>query len=484
MSIMIDAFERRDVATADVAGAYLHAFMKHFISMRFVGWAVDLLCDVNPEYSKFVVYERNQKVLYVRCNKAIYGCVVSGVLWYETFSETLETLGFTVNPYDFCIANATIEGTQCTIAWYVDDTKISHVNPDVVTHIITTLETKFGKMTVTRGHTHTFLGMNITYNPNGTASIHMLSYISEAITQSGLTMSDKPATPCTNSLFYVDPKSPELSVDEAKVFHSVVAKLIYVGTRARTDILLALSFLCSRVSAPTKQDQYKLQRLLSYLNNTIDLQLNLGADSLNQFITWVDASFATHDDMRSHTGGVSSFGTGGFICKSKKQSINTKSSTEAELIGASDYLPNLLYIKLFMEAQGYPIKSAIFKQDNESAIKMETNGKASCSQRSRHLDIRYFFITDHSKRNDITIEHCPTKDMLADFFTKPLQGALFRKFRSVLLGYEHTSTLSTVSPPHHHSEERVESDSAPNERVTNPARADLPIVPVTKNVTS
>jgi hypothetical protein len=164
--------------------------------------------------------------------------------------------------------------------------------------------------------------------------------------------------------------------------------------------------------------------------------------------------------MRSHTGGVISFGRGGLVCKSKKQNINTKSSTEAELIGASDYLPNTLYVKMFMEAQGYPIQTATFHQDNESAIKMEQNGKASCGQRSRHIDIRYFFITDHSKRHNIHITHCRTEDMLADFFTKPLQGSLFRKFRSVLLGETHIDTLSP-SPLPSLNEERVESKKDP-----------------------
>ena len=395
--------------------------------MRFVGWAVDLLCEVNNEYKAYVVYEGKTKVLYTRCNKAIYGCVVSGVLWYELFSNTLEKLGFTTNPYDFCIANATIEGTQCTIGWFVDDTKISHVNPLVVSNIINTLEDKFGKMTVTRGKSHKFLGMHIKYLGDKTATIHMPSYIAEAIADSGLDATRPAPSPCAHSLLVVDPMSPLLTPTRAKTFHSVVAKLIYVGTRARTDILLALSFLCGRVSLPTEQDERKLKRLLCYLNSTIDLPLRIGADSLNQFTTWVDASFAVHSDMRSHTGGVISFGRGGLVCKSKKQNINTKSSTEVELIGASDYLPHTLYVKMFMEAQGYPITRAIFHQDNESAIKMQTNGKASCGQRSRHIDIRYFFITDHSKRNNIDITHCPTEDMLADFFTKPLQGSLFRK---------------------------------------------------------
>jgi hypothetical protein len=175
------------------------------------------------------------------------------------------------------------------------------------------------------------------------------------------------------------------------------------------------------------------------------MHLTLGADSLTSFMTWVDASFAAHSDMRSHTGGVISFGHGGLICKSTKQKINTKSSTEAEVIGASYYIAHTLYVKLFMEAQGYPIEQAVFYQDNESAIKMERNGQASCGQRSRHIDIRYFFITDHSQRQNISITHCPTGEMLADFLTKPLSGTLFRKFLSFLA--TNTSVPSVLLSP-------------------------------------
>jgi hypothetical protein len=101
---------------------------------------------------------------------------------------------------------------------------------------------------------------------------------------------------------------------------------------------------------------------------------------------------------------------------------------------------------MFMAAQGHSTTKATFYQGNESAIKMESNGKASCGQRSRHIDIRYFFITDHVKQQSITIEHCPTGIMLADFFTKPLQGSLFCMYRSVLLGEVLHSALSVTSP--------------------------------------
>ena len=88
---------------------------------------------------------------------------------------------------------------------------------------------------------------------------------------------------------------------------------------------------------------------------------------------WADASYATHDQMRGHTGGVTSFGTGATHHKSGKQKLNAKSSTETEIIGASDYLPWVIWAKRFMKKQGYKIEETIFYQDNELAIKMEKN---------------------------------------------------------------------------------------------------------------
>ena len=77
-----------------------------------------------------------------------------------------------------------------------------------------------------------------------------------------------------------------------------------------------------------------------------------GADNLTMMKTWVDAAYAVHHDMKSHTGGVMSFGTGVLNGKSAKQKLNTKSSTEAELVGASDYMPWTIWTKRFMRYQG------------------------------------------------------------------------------------------------------------------------------------
>jgi Reverse transcriptase (RNA-dependent DNA polymerase) len=467
VSIIIDAFEKRDVATADIAGAYLKAYMKDFTIMKFTGPSVDILCGMKPEYKAFVTVENGARVLYVKLLKALYGCVQSALLWYQMFYTYLKNLGFELNPYDPCVANKMIDGKQCTIAWYVDDTKISHADPAVVSQIIDQLEERFGKMTVTRGKKHVFLGMNVTYTPHGTAEIIMRDYLEEAIAESKLDVRRTASSPARRDLFEIDEASPPLEADDAEVFHSVVAKLLYVSLRARGDILLAISFLCTRVSKCTKQDQAKLKRVLEYLNGTLHYKYILGADDLKKLRTWVDASYAVHPDMKSHTGGVMSFGLGGFVCKSSKQKLNTKSSTEAEVVGASDYLPNTLWIQMFLADQGYVLDSNILEQDNESAMRLEKNGRMSAGQKSRHINIRYFWIKDRTEQNNIEIRHCPTLEMLADFFTKPLQGHLFRRFRDVVLGHCHVNTLRRDFPAS--SEERVEEGRAETDETTVPS---------------
>ena len=101
------------------------------------------------------------------------------------------------------------------------------------------------------------------------------------------------------------------------------------------------------------------------------------------------------------------------------------------------------------------MKQNVILQDNQSAMLMENNGRASCGKRSRHLNIRYFYVTDAVKRKEVEIAYCPTEVMLADFFTKPLQGSLFRKFRAVILGHVPVSRIYHIED--NDPKERVEA---------------------------
>ena len=96
-------------------------------------------------------------------------------------------------------------------------------------------------------------------------------------------------------------------------------------------------------------------------------------------------------------------------------------------------MSSVLWTLRFLDAQGYEIEENVVYQDNQSAILLEKNGKFSSSKRTKHIDMRYFFITDRIEKKEVSVEYCPTEEMIGDFFTKPLQGSLFRKFRALIL---------------------------------------------------
>jgi hypothetical protein len=114
--------------------------------------------------------------------------------------------------------------------------------------------------------------------------------------------------------------------------------------------------------------------------------------------------------------------------------LNTKSSTESELVGVDDMMPIMLWTCYFLLSQGYGTVENLLLQDNKSSILLEKNGKASSGKRTRHINIQYFFITDQVNMKEISIGWCPTKKMVADFMTKPLQGSHFRNLRDYIMG--------------------------------------------------
>ena len=109
-------------------------------------------------------------------------------------------MGFTLNPYDACVANKVMDGKQCTIVWHGDDTKILHEDDKVVSQVIQKIEARFGEMTIAGGTEHVFLGMNISFHQDGTASIKMKEYIKEAIANFGDNITRSATTPAKRNL--------------------------------------------------------------------------------------------------------------------------------------------------------------------------------------------------------------------------------------------------------------------------------------------
>ena len=114
---------------------------------------------------------------------------------------------------------------------------------------------------------------------------------------------------------------------------------------------------------------------------------------------------------------------------SRKQKLNTRSSTEAELVAVDDMASQVMWTNYFLQKQGYFSNGCIVCQDNKSALLLESNGHFSRGKRSKHISVRYFFIKDRVDAGEVELQWCYATEMIGDFLRNP-----FRVFSSYSFG--------------------------------------------------
>ena len=178
-----------------------------------------------------------------------------------------------------------VNGKQLTVTWHVDDLKASHADDKVLEEFIQWVrdmyeDPEIGKVKGGISKHHDYLAMNLDYSTPGVVKIRMTDYVEKML--SGFEYQDEikgtAATPAAEHLFDISDDEPLLEQAKAEVFHTYVAKALFLCKRARPDIQLAVAFLCTQVQAPTDHDWKKLLRLMKYLRKTKDLYLTLSAD--------------------------------------------------------------------------------------------------------------------------------------------------------------------------------------------------------------
>ena len=158
---------------------------------------------------------------------------------------------------------------------------------------------------------------------------------------------------------------------------------------------------------PDTDDYKKLARVTNYTQGTIGLPLIFSINKSGNINWYVDASFTVHKDMRSHNCVFMTMVTGGSYMHSSKQKLNTKSSNEADIVRVDDVLTQVMWTRYFLKEQGYMTNDNVIYQDNQSVIKLEKNGGQSSSKRTRHRNIRYYFITDRIVKQEASVEFSP-----------------------------------------------------------------------------
>ena len=339
-------------------------------------------------------------------------------MWYLTIKAVLLKAGFEE------IESCFFKRGEVLIVLYVDDLLV--FGKDGFSEIKKLLIDEFQEITVEETDVLNYLGMNVHFKKEKIV-LSMSGYIKALLKDRKVETSTVPAG---ENIFSID--SGGKLIENKEGFHTVMAKLLYLSKRVRPDILLAVSFLCTRVNAPNEEDFRKLEKVLGYLSLTKDKALVISGDidPSPKVEVFVDASFSTHDDGKGHTGCVIMLNGSMVYSQSRKQKICTKDSTEAEIVALSDSLVVIesmskMIEKLFGVDKIIP---TVF-QDNQSAIKLV--GESIGKPRTKHLTARLACVKEAAKEWKILF--IKTIDMIADVLTKAKRRNEFHKMIAAIM---------------------------------------------------
>ena len=427
--LAIAAVESHDIATVDVSGAYLECSLDkrdevYMIIPKEVAYP---LCDIRPEYRPFIEKEQ----LLVKLVKALYGTKQASKLWYDKLRGVLKELNLTEHPYDPCLYTGEIRGAKTYVLFHVDDLMITSKSTQSVDHVVNHLEAKFKAVTKNRGSKHSYLSMNISSEDDG-IYLDMTGYIARTV--EGFSPKRRVDYPANDDLFKIDDHSPKLDKEKKGQFHSHTARLLFLSKRTRMDIQTVVSHLTTRVQCPNTDEWSKLERVMHYLACTPGKRIKLSKGGKVKMSAFVDASYGTHHDGTSRTG-IFIFMAGACICGwTHRQKLIVISSTEAEIVAFSEGNRHIIWVRRWLRACGFDTTDAtVVHQDNQACITL-MNGEGSPKNRTKHMDIRYFFVREHIKSGDIRLVYTPTKEMIADLLTKPVTGSLFAYLTALMFG--------------------------------------------------
>ena len=186
LTCLVDTMEGHCIMTTHIPGAFMQADIDEQLFIKLEGDSALLLIRKDPRYRKYMMYEKKKSVIYAKLSKAVYGTLQATLLFWRELSQFLKDHGFTANPYDPCVVNKIINGKQCTVAWHVDDLKMSHVEQQVLEELLNALNAKFGKekpLAITCGKTHEYLGMTIDYSSYGKVKFIMTDFVDGIISE-------------------------------------------------------------------------------------------------------------------------------------------------------------------------------------------------------------------------------------------------------------------------------------------------------------
>jgi len=413
----IAAQENMHLASIDIKTAFLYSPMQEEVYIRRPKGVTD---DLMPEY--------------VKLNKCLYGLKQAAHEWKSHLHNSLLDLGFTQCPSDHCVYIKKDKHDSIIIGTHVDDGLIAATKDTMITDFLTQINEKY-EITINNPLTH-YLNRVITQDKaNKTITISQPGYIDKLKAAFPPQSTNLPTTPMLPHRDNID-KSPILLLPSFRnIYMQKVGSLNYLAVNTRPDIAFAVGWVARKMQQPTEFDMAQVDRIINYVINTKDYGLTFRGKGGVVLSVYVDASYAIHDDRKSHFGTCMFIGdfSASVATKSRKAKCMAISSTEAEYLALCEGAKLVAWARQLLSELGYPQPGpTVVYEDNQATIKMVNNGNDK--GRTKHIDVRFHYIREMIEQGQIKMEYKRTEDMIADILTKASEKSVFDKLRPALLG--------------------------------------------------
>lgn len=362
-----------------------------------------------------------------KLKRSIYGLKQAGRTWNITFDKKLGELGFARLDSETCLYVFRDSGTSeyCYLVVYVDDLLLAATSRKFMNKVKRMLGSAYKMRDL--GEASYILGIKISRNRNsGTIELSQTQYIDEVLRRCGMADCKPARTPMSHSAKISKGDSEILHQQEINgvmvSYKSVVGSLMYAQQGTRADLSYIVGIL-GRYSAEPRECHWLLaKRTLRYLKYTRTLVLRYRKSSKNQSLSaYSDSDWSGDSDTsRSTSGYVFLMGKSAISWSSRRQKLVALSTTEAEYIALSNLGQELSWLRRFYAELGRKMRSptTVFS-DNAGAITLSREPQFRA--RTKHIQRKYHhFRDDLVRRKRARVEFCPTDDMVADIFTKPL----------------------------------------------------------------
>ena len=373
---------------------------------------------------------KGKENLVCRLDKALYGLHQSGRMWYFELNKTLISIGFRKLEWCNCVY---IFNQEIVLLLYVDDMVLFGKNRYVIHKLINKISKHFDLKTL--GRTRKLLGVE--FNEEGGLCIHQQSYIDEVCNRFKKYNFPISSLPISKGSVYSKVQCPQTNIEVEEMsqfpYRSLLGFLSFISSRTRPDISYAVNIFSQFQNNPGMIHWDGLLKLLGYIHYTKHLKLSLFCQKI-QIITYTDADFAANRDDRTSMGGqLVLLDKSPITWRTFKEKCVSLSTMEAEFVALTEATKELLWFdRILNECINYKIvpnkkvKSLMYV---DNVATMDFTKSPIENYRTKHIDVKMFFVRDLIYKNVFDIKYVRSKDNLSDVFTKPLTKNELGKFK-------------------------------------------------------